>query len=187
MPEIIIVAGDLAVGKSKLAKKLSSHYNIPYFNKENLKELLWDEIDVGEADENRTHSKIAIEILLHILERVTMVRGSLILEANFHKAELEKIKRQCEFNKMKVTLLYLTADIDILYERLLYRELYQKRHPVHLVHPLRNIEEFEAYVMKWRNEEEVLPRHVIDVSNCTREVVFAKAIEILENLNQNEE
>ncbi|HKM11560.1 MAG TPA: hypothetical protein VJZ05_04315 [Bacilli bacterium] len=183
MSEIIIVAGDLAVGKSKLAKKLSTHLNIPYFNKENIKELLGDEIEYTKPEENRKLSNVAIELLLHILERVTMVRSSVILEANFHKAELEKIKRQCEFNDMKVTLLYLTADIDILYERLLYRELYQNRHPVHLTHPLRSIEEFEEYVMKWRNEEEVLPRHVIDVSNCTREVVFAKALEVLESLN----
>ena len=60
----------------------------------------------------------------------------------------------------------------------------QNRHPVHLTHPLRNVDEFEAYVLKWRNEEEVIPRHYIDITGCDREVVFAKALETLKALEE---
>ena len=33
MSKIIIISGDLAAGKSALAKRLSRHYEIPYFQK----------------------------------------------------------------------------------------------------------------------------------------------------------
>ncbi len=182
MSRIIVIAGDLASGKSTLAKNLSDHFKIPYFTKEGIKELLSEEIEYSERDDNKKLSTATIKILIHILDRVSKVDGSVILEANFHSEELEKIKRECELHKTNVTLLYLTGDIDVLYERFMYREYYQNRHPVHLTHPLQDVDEFESYVNKWRAEPEVLPRHYIDVTNCDREVIFAKALEKLKEL-----
>jgi predicted kinase len=182
MSRIIVIAGDLASGKSTLAKNLSDHFQVPYFTKEGIKELLSEEIQYEERTENKKLSNSALKILIHILDRVTKVHGSVILEANFHKEELDKIKRECELHKSDVVLLYLTGDIDVLYERFMYREYYQNRHPVHLTHPLQDVDEFENYVMKWRNEEQVLPRHYIDVTNCDREVIYAKALEKLQEL-----
>ncbi|HOJ44891.1 MAG TPA: AAA family ATPase [Bacilli bacterium] len=184
MSRIIVIAGDLASGKSTLAKNLSDHFKIPYFTKEGIKELLSEEIEFSDRSENKKLSNSALKILIHILDRVTKVHGDVILEANFHSEELEKIKRECELHHTEVTLLYLTGDIDVLYERFMYREYYQNRHPVHLTHPLQDVDEFENYVMKWRNEPEVLPRHYIDVTNCDREVIFAKALETLKQLEQ---
>jgi len=186
MSRIIVIAGDLASGKSTLAKNLSSHFKIPYFTKEGVKELLSEELQYQDRVENKKLSNAAIDVLLHILERVTEVSGSAVLEANFHKSELEKIKRECELHHSEVILLYLTGDIDVLYERFMYREYYQNRHPVHLTHPLQDIDEFENYVNKWRAEEEVLPRHYIDVTNCDREIIFAKALEKLKELGMTE-
>lgn len=182
MSKTLIIAGDLAAGKSNLAKKLAHHLKIPYFSKENFKEILSDEIDYHKREDNKKLSNSAIDLLLHILERTSQINKSVILEANFHKEELEKIKQTCEFNNQKVILLYLTGDIDVLYERFLYREMNKNRHPVHLTHPLRDVKEFEDYVLKWRNEDEVIPRHYIDVTGCNRDVVFAKALETLKAL-----
>ncbi|NCA95750.1 MAG: hypothetical protein EOM74_02095 [Methanomicrobia archaeon] len=182
MSRVIIIAGDLASGKSTLAKKLSSHLNVPFFTKEHIKEILGEEIVYTNREDNKKLSNSSIDILLHILERFTDVKQGVILEANFHKEDLEKIKRECELHHMEVVLLYLQGDIDVLYERFMYRECYQNRHPVHLTHPLQNIAEFEKYVAKWRNEAEVLPRHIIDVTNCDRDVIFAKAVETLNQL-----
>ncbi|HAV19497.1 MAG TPA: hypothetical protein DCX17_00540 [Firmicutes bacterium] len=184
MSRIIVIAGDLASGKSTLAKNLSTHFKVPYFTKEGIKELLGEEIEYSDRADNKKLSNAALKMLLHILDRVTKVQGTVILEANFHKEELEKIKRECELHQCEVILLYLTGDIDVLYERFMYREYYQNRHPVHLTHPLQDVDEFENYVMKWRNEEQVLPRHYIDVTNCDREVIFAKALEKLAELEK---
>jgi predicted kinase len=184
MSKILIVAGDLAAGKSNVARKLSAYLKVPYFSKEHIKEILGEEIEYSNREDNKKLSNSAIDLLLHILERSTAVGKDVILEANFHKEELEKVKQLCEFNQQKVVLLYLTGDIDVLYERFLYREMHKNRHPVHLTHPLRDIKEFEEYIMKWRSEEQVLPRNYIDVTNCDRDVVFAKALETLNALEQ---
>lgn len=182
MSRVIIITGDLASGKSTLAKQLSAHLKVPFFTKEHLKELLGEEIDYVSREDNKKLSNSSIDILLHILERVAAVKSSVIIEANFHKDELEKIKRECELNRVEVVLLYLTGDIDVLFERFMYRTYYENRHPVHLTHPLENIDDFENYIKKWREEEEVLPRHVIDVTNCDRDVIFAKALETLKSI-----
>jgi adenylate kinase family enzyme len=183
MSKIIIISGDLAAGKSALAKRLSRHFEIPYFQKSRLKEILGDEIEFEGLDKNKRVSRGAMDILVHIASRFAKVKGSVILEANFHQDDLEKIQRECSFANHKVTLLYLTGDVDVLYERFLYREMYQNRHPVHLTHPLQNLEQFTAYVMALRKEKEILPRNYIDTTNCDQEMIFAKAIEILKDLD----
>lgn len=180
MGKIIIIAGDLAVGKSRLAKTLSNYYDIPYFNKERFKEILADEFPYDDKEQNRKLSRIAKQLLLHIMGRVARTGESVILEANFHQPELEQIKQETDFYKAPVYLLHLTGDIDVLYDRLLYRERYENRHPVHLTLALQSIEEFETYVMKWRNEPEILPRLTIDVSGKDTDHVLAEAVHILE-------
>lgn len=182
MSKIIIISGDLAAGKSALAKKLSRHFGIPYFQKSRLKEILGNEIEFEGVDKNKRVSRGAMDTLVHIASRFAKVKGSVILEANFHHDDLEKIQRECSFANHKVALLYLTGDIDVLYERFLYREMYQNRHPVHLTHPLQNLEEFTKYVNDLRSEEPVLPRLYIDTTNCDQEMIFARALEVLGGL-----
>ncbi|MGI6644180.1 MAG: AAA family ATPase [Bacilli bacterium] len=184
MARTIIIAGDLASGKSILARRLSLHFKVPYFSKERLKEILGDIMPYSELRENKKISRSALDILIHINSRMCKVGNDVILEANFHKEELERIKRDCDFYKQDVVLLYLTGDIETLYERLLERGR-QNRHPVHLTHPLLSIEEFENYVYKWREEEEVMPRTYIDVTGCEPMVVYAKAIEALDAIEQS--
>ena len=79
MSKILIIAGDLAAGKSNLARKLSTSLKIPYFSKENIKEILGEEIEFSKREENKKLSNSSIDILLHILERVAAVGGSVIL------------------------------------------------------------------------------------------------------------
>lgn len=182
MSKVIIISGDLAAGKSVLAKKLSRHFRIPFFSKAKFKEILGDEIEFEGIDNNKKVSKGAMDILVHIADHFAKVQGSVILEANFHKEDLERVKRECSFRNHKVALLYLTGDVDVLYERFLYREMYENRHPVHLTHPLRSVEEFEQYINKLRNEEEVFPRLFIDTTNCDQEMIFTKALEALKGI-----
>ena len=49
MAKIIIISGDLAAGKSVLAKKLSRHYQIPYFSKARFKEILGEKFRLKES------------------------------------------------------------------------------------------------------------------------------------------
>ena len=182
MAKIIIISGDLASGKSVLAKRLSRHYQIPYFSKAKFKEILGEKISFEGIDQNKRISKSAYDLLTHVSLRFAMVRGSVILEANFHTEQLAQIKKDAEFMGHQVDLVYLTGDIDVLYERFLYREHYENRHPVHLTHPLRTMEEFEKYIMNLRNEEQPLPRKLLDTTNCDKEMIFTKALQLIDGL-----
>ena len=53
MAKIIIISGDLAAGKSVLAKKLSRHYQIPYFSKAQLKKILNEKISFKKINKNK--------------------------------------------------------------------------------------------------------------------------------------
>ena len=63
MAKIIIISGDLASGKSALAKRLSRHYQIPYFSKAKFKEILGEKIDFEGIDQNKRISKSAYDLL----------------------------------------------------------------------------------------------------------------------------
>lgn len=182
MSKIIIISGDLTAGKSALAKKLSRHLQVPYFTKSRFKEILGEKIAFEGIDQNKKISKSSYELLMHVARRFVNVGQSVILEANFHTKELEQLKKDIEFYNQKVVLLYLTGDIDALYERFKYREHYENRHPVHLTHPIKDLEEFEEYILRYRAEKQVLPRQMIDTTNCDDEMIFAKALEILGGL-----
>ncbi|MFA5660083.1 MAG: hypothetical protein WC968_01630 [Bacilli bacterium] len=183
MAKIIIISGDLASGKSVLAKRLSRHYQIPYFSKAKFKEILGEKIEFEGIDQNKRISKSAYDLLTHVAWRFAQVHGSVILEANFHEAQLEQIKKDAEFMNHKLELVYLTGDIDVLFERFLYREHYENRHPVHLTHPLRSLEEFEAYILKLRSEKEIITRKMLDTTNCDHEMIFEKAIKLIGGLD----
>lgn len=184
MAKTIIISGDLASGKSALTKRLSRHYQIPYFSKAKFKEILGEKIDFEGIDQNKRISKSAYDLLVHEAWRFAQVKGSVILEANFHAAQLEQMKKDADFLGHEIELIYLTGDIDVLYERFLYREHYENRHPVHLTHPIRTLNEFEQYILKLRNEEELLPRKLLDTTNCDHEMIFEKAIKIIGDLDK---
>ena len=54
---------------------------------------------------------------------------------------------------------------------------------MHLTHPLRSLEEFENYILKLRNEPEVLPRKMLDTTNCDQEMIFEKALKLIGSLD----
>ncbi|MDR1697770.1 MAG: hypothetical protein LBR37_02485 [Erysipelotrichaceae bacterium] len=181
MRKILIIAGDLASGKSTLARQLSNYFKIPFYTKEHFKEILGDEIPYAERELNKKLSVSAIKLLIHILERTIECDGDVILEANFKNEDLQKIKDECDLRKREVLLIYLKGDVDVLFERFMHRTYYQNRHPVHLTHPLSNIDDFERYVMEYRSVHSVIPRHELDVTNANYQIIFAKALEIIKS------
>lgn len=149
MKYAIIITGDLAAGKSTLASRLSGITEVSYFCKDNLKEVLADEVGFSNREENKRLSYAAFGVMYLIAQQFIQTSNNIILESNFRQNELDLLKEIFEKNNYKVFTIVLEGDLKILYERYVYRNEYENRHFAH--YTFGTYGEYEQYVMESRN------------------------------------
>ena len=153
MKKLLLITGDLATGKTTLAKALSERYNVPMFFKDLVKEMLGDTIGFSDRRENKRLSVAAGE-LLHLIFAEFARRGeALILESNFRSAELEKLHKTASDSGYDVLTLVLRGDVRVLHARFLNRLENENRHPAHFSLMLKDFSDFEMYINELRAEE----------------------------------
>ncbi len=155
MGKLLLIAGDIAAGKSTFSEILSKRYKIAVFQKDAFKEVLDDTIGFHNREENKRLSDATIEIMCHIFSKVVVTGNSLILESNFHEAELKKLHEIAHENEYDVLTLVLRGDAEVLYERYLFRMSKENRHPVHLSTSLHIKEDF-IRTAEWIRSEKVI-------------------------------
>lgn len=186
MKKLILITGDLAAGKSTLAKKLATETNSFFLTKDTLKEILSDTIGFSNRQENKKLSIASVQIMYYIFDQYAMLNKQIILEANFHTAEIEHFITMAKQKGYQVILLYLQGDIDELYQRFTYRIKEQNRHPTHCTEDILSKENFEKYIKHNRQELESFEKHLILVSGTSSkdanyEQVFEQALKIIKN------
>ena len=180
MKKLIIITGDLAAGKSTLASALSADLKIPYLTKDSLKEIACDVIGYSNREENRLLSITATNDMIYFFKQCAAVDNDLILEANFRHNELLELEEiVCEYD-YQVTLIVLTGDIPLLYQRFLDR--LTNRHIAHRSNHLEeSIDKFANYINVIRDEDLVFYPHYIDMTNLDEDEVTENALEIIHN------
>lgn len=118
--------GHLAAGKTTIAKKLAHDLSLICFCKDDIKEILVDEIGFKDRAENLKLSKATFKIMSHIISRLDN-DGILLLESNFKYHELDILKKQ--HADVSFISIFLTGDVDVLYKRYLERQ--KTRHIAH--------------------------------------------------------
>ncbi len=133
MSKLILISGPSGSGKSYLAKYLSEKLHIPYFSKDNFKELLFDTVGWSDKEWSRKLGSAAIQTLYLVIDQELKSNKIVIAEANF-KPEFDKehIEQFVEVHGTKVLELHCYADTEILRERAKKRVATQERHPGHL-------------------------------------------------------
>ena len=116
MKKLLLITGDLATGKSTFANILSKRYDTNVFYKDSIKEVLGDTIGFTNREENLKLSKATAELMCYIFAEFGRVNKNLILESNFHTAELEKLHKLANENNYEVLTLVLRGNVDILYK-----------------------------------------------------------------------
>lgn len=178
MANLIIIAGDLAAGKSTLAASLSEELNIVYITKDSLKEIACDAIGYSTREENRQLSIAATDSMIYFFQQAALVGSSLILEANFRNEEIKQIKQIADLYDYQVVLLCLTGDINLLYQRFLDR--LANRHIAHRSLNLDvSIDRFASYIEDIRNQDLIYPTFTIDMSELDEEEVTEEALKII--------
>lgn len=153
MRKLLLITGDIAAGKSTFSRILSERYCTAAFQKDTIKEILGDTIGFQNREENKLLSNATVEIMGHIFSRIAVTGSSVILEANFHEAELRKLHAVADENHYDVLTIVLRGDAEVLYQRYLYRMREENRHPVHLTTSLNVKEDFVRWAERSRKEK----------------------------------
>lgn len=144
--KIIVITGTLASGKSTYAKILSEKLNLLLLTKDQIKEILGDDIGFKNREENLLLSKATMDIIFYVLTRAVKSNTNLILEANFHQEEIDYLKNLQE----DILVLNIDADEKILYKRFMNRIENENRHKVHQSAGLTDYHAFVEYLEKAR-------------------------------------
>ena len=152
MKKLIIITGDLATGKSHMARLLSERYSVKMYCKDTVKERLCEKYDYTEREQNRKLSKLAVSLMTYGFFHSRKSGEDLIMEANFRTEELLKIDRIASSAGYDVLNLVLRADVDIIYERFLNRIENENRHPAHTV-GFDGYESFKEYIGVGREQK----------------------------------
>lgn len=182
MKKLLLIMGDLATGKSTFANILSKRYDTNVFYKDSIKEVLGDTIGFTNREENLKLSKATMELMFFIFSEFGKLNKNLILESNFHTAELEKLHKMAYENNYEVLTLVLRGNVDILYDRYLNRIHNENRHPVHLSTTLDVFDDFKASTEYSRKEQIPGKTIIINADNFsyqTDEAILASIDEFM--------
>jgi len=129
--KLIIIAGMPATGKSTIAAQLTKYFGLPVFEKDAIKECLFDTIGFECYAEKRQLDVAANMVLLQQIERMLSVGCSLIVDNNFDEESAAKLKELLERYPVECITLFLTGDPQTLYDRYFERDSQGRRHLGH--------------------------------------------------------
>ena len=180
MKKLILIGGSLATGKSTYANILKDKYNLLVINKDNLKEILGDNIYVETREENKKLSVISFEIMKYLVLKNMDV---LVLESNFKDYELRELETICNETDIKVLSIIFDGNSNILHKRFLER-LNMNRHYVHKSQDFSNINDFINTLDELRNAKyfgNIIKVNCDDFSYQENCELFNKIEEFLQN------
>jgi glucokinase len=123
LPLLIVVTGAPGTGKSTIGRDLASELRLPLLAKDDVKEVLFDTLGVGDRDSSRRLSVATYEILFAVARRFLESGVSCILESNFSRAEPFR-----SLPPSRVVQIFCTAPVEVVLDRYARRA----RHPGHL-------------------------------------------------------
>lgn len=175
--KLLLITGDIAAGKSTFANILSKRYDTNVFFKDSIKEVLGDTIGFANREENKKLSNASIELMIFMFSEFAKLGKGLILEANFHKAELERLHEIAGANGYDVLTLALFGDTEVLHRRYLNRMTNENRHPVHLSTTIDRFEDFKRcseYLTSIEIPGQVIRINATDFSYQSNEEILAE-------------
>ncbi len=130
LPTAILVHGLPCSGKTTIAREIARYFNLPLFEKDGIKEILFDTLGYGDRQISRQLGMASVELLFYLLRAETASGNSLVIDCNFHpeydNARLHSIQADQEFHTIQILC---WAQGDILFRR--FKERTGKRHPGH--------------------------------------------------------
>lgn len=174
MKSVLIVIGPLAALKSTLARRISRQLRIPCFNKDDIKEILADQIGYRNREENLKLSFATFHVMVHAMKRIFEASDFVVLESNFRDFEYQELQDYAKKENVRLVTLYLKADADVLYAR--FKKRLEVRHHAHKSVGLPAYGDFLRHIEDYADREYLEP--VIEVDTTDPDAVdFDRLIE----------
>lgn len=127
---MIIITGELAAGKTSYGKKISEVLKMPFFSKDEIKEILYDSSGNTNLDyeAKRKIGASSYAVFYYIIEEQMKVGLPLIVESNFVKESIPIIKDLLNKYYYKSITIRFEGDLQTLHKRFLKREYSDERH-----------------------------------------------------------
>ena len=150
---IVIVTGPPGAGKGTFMRAVSEGLQWPLFSKDQLKEILFDQLGSESRNDSRRYGVATFEQLGYLLEQQLKVGKSCVLETAFiPKFWDPRVVEFVENYNAYFVQVFLTADDDVLKKRFVERAQTQERHDGHFDTALDAQEEYvrDLEARKWR-------------------------------------
>jgi predicted kinase len=125
-------SGPPGAGKTTLGAKIAQELGVPFFNKDGIKEVLFDTLGWKDREWSRQLGIASTALLFHVIERQLAAGQSLVAESAFQtEFDAPRLKGLQERHHFQTLEVYCTAEIDVLLARFAGRAQSAERHPGH--------------------------------------------------------
>ena len=132
-PQLIIVNGLPATGKTTLSKQISQLTNIPTISKDDIKELFFDQLGIKDREWSAILGASSIETLYLLAEQLLCYSRSIIIEAPFQpNFSSHRLKNIAKKNDAEILEIYCLTDPEVRHQRGQGQQQNDERHPGHL-------------------------------------------------------
>jgi deoxyadenosine/deoxycytidine kinase len=173
---MIIVTGTSATGKTTLSKNLSSKFNLPVINKDEIKELLFDFLGTKDEEWALKLGMSSFELSYLFAGKLCQTGKAFIIEGNFENKYAAKtftaIKSKYNYRVLQI---YCHAQVDVLYTRYMNRDSLGHRHPGHIIY-INGYEEFKNRIYNKNFKLAIEESISVDVDATRFEIVNIKQI-----------
>jgi predicted kinase len=126
-PLLVVVTGMPASGKTTVARELAEQLELPLVTKDDIKELLYEALGVGDVEWSRRLGSAAYSLIFAFARELLSVGRPVIVEANFfagqHEADFLRLPPH------RLIQVHCHAPLELLTDRFAARS---ERHPGHL-------------------------------------------------------
>lgn len=129
----ILVTGIPAAGKSTLAGFLSECLHLPLISKDQIKEIMYDDIGFRSRAEKVSLGIAGMNVMYYMAGQLMKVKQPFILENNFENVSRDGLMKLLDQYDYKAITITLTGDYRSIYQRFLQRNDSPERHRGHVV------------------------------------------------------
>lgn len=133
-PTLVVVHGPPAAGKSTLARALAPLLDLPLFDRDDFKDVMFDTLGWSDRDWSSKVGAASWELLGLCVDRLIRGGVSLIADSNFRPADplVQQLRRLCDAVDAVPVEVYCTALPEVLWDRFEQRRQVGGRHAGHV-------------------------------------------------------